>query len=111
MAQAKSISLSQFTKAVQSAVKAAAQKHPKFKLPVPEEVSFDYLIRGFPVPPTLVAEVPFAEVQAFANDVAAHIAAQPGIADAIAPAQGAVYSHGGHIVCGMPPVTEFALKQ
>jgi hypothetical protein len=32
MAQAQSISLSHFTAAVQSAVKAAVQKHPKFEL-------------------------------------------------------------------------------
>lgn len=111
MAQAKSISLSQFTKAVQSGVKAAVQKHPKFKVAAPEEVTFDYLIRGFPLPDTLIANVTFGEVQAFANEVAAHVAAQPGIADAILPAQGALYSHGGHIICGIPPVDHFALKQ
>jgi hypothetical protein len=45
MSQAKSLSLSQFTSAVQTAVKAAAQKHPKLKLDLPQGITVSYLIR------------------------------------------------------------------
>jgi hypothetical protein len=48
MPPAKSISLRQFTSAVQAAVKAAVKKHPKFnQVEAPQEVTFSYLIRGF----------------------------------------------------------------
>lgn len=113
MAQAKSISLSQFTTAVQSAVKSAVKKHPKFQaVEAPQGITFNYLIRGIPVPENLLQNVTFAETQAFANEVAAHISAQPGItADAIAGAKGAIYSAGGHIILGIPPVDQFLLKE
>jgi hypothetical protein len=39
MAQAASISLSKFTETVQAAVKVAVQKHPKFKLEQPTQLS------------------------------------------------------------------------
>jgi hypothetical protein len=78
MAQAQSISLSHFTAAVQSAVKAAVQRHPKFKLDAPQGVTFSFLIRGIPVPESLLANVTFGETQAFANDLAAQISAQQG---------------------------------
>jgi hypothetical protein len=111
MAQAKSISLSQFTTAVQSAVKTAAQKH-KLKVDPPQEVSFSYIIKGFPIPPTLLANVSFSEVQSFADDVATAITAQPGFAaDAALGAKGAVYSGGGHLIIGIPAVDQFSLKQ
>jgi hypothetical protein len=113
MPPAKSISLRQFTSAVQAAVKAAVKKHPKFnKVEAPQEVTFSYLIRGFPLPPTILSEVSFGEVQAFANDVANQAVAQAGVAaDAALSGQGAIYSHGGHIICGIPPVDQFALKE
>jgi hypothetical protein len=112
MAQAQSISLSHFTSAVQSAVKAAAQKHPKFKLDAPQGVTFSYLIRGIPVPETMLANVTFGETQAFANEVAAQISAQPGIAlEASLGGKGAIYSAGGHIIIGIPAVEQFQLKQ
>ncbi len=112
MAQAQSISLSHFTSAVQSAVKAAAQKHPKFKLDAPQGVTFSYLIRGIPVPETMLANVTFGETQAFANEVAAQIGAQPGIAlEASLGGKGAIYSAGGHIIIGIPAVEQFQLKQ
>src|SRR5713226_7879800 len=98
MAQAKSISLSQFTTAVQAAVKAAVQKHPKFKVDPPQAVAFSFLIRGIPVPETLVANVTFGETQAFANDIAAHLGgAQPEAAAGAPGAQGVIYSSGRHI--------------
>lgn len=111
MAQAKSISLSQFTGAVQAAVKAAAQKHPKFKVEAPQGVTFSYLIRGIPVAESVLANVTFGETQAFANEIASHINAQPGMAEAKLGAQGAIYSHGGHIILGIPPAEQFLLEK
>lgn len=111
MAQAKSISLGHFTAAVQSAVKAAAKKHPKFKVEAPAAITFDYLIRGYPVPESVLANVTFAETQAYANEVAAHISAGPGMAAAQLSPQGAIYSHGGHIIIGIPPADQFVLEQ
>ncbi len=55
MAKPVSISLSKFTTSVQTAVKAAMAKHPKFQAPVPKAVSFAYLIRGIPVAEEIVA--------------------------------------------------------
>jgi len=112
MAQAQSISLSHFTSAVQTAVKAAVQKHPKFKLDTPQGVSFSYLIRGIPVPENLLANVTFGETQAFANEVAAQISAQPGIAAAAGVGgKGAIYSAGGHIIVGIPAVDQLQLEK
>ena len=109
MAQAISMSLSKFTASVQAAVKAAIAKHPRFKIDVPNAVTVSYLIRGFPVPEAIMANVTLAEAQAFATDVAAHIAGSTPEAFAAAahgPApEGAVLSVGRHIICGIPPVT------
>ncbi len=112
MAQAQSVSLSHFTSAVQAAVRAAAQKHPKFKLEAPQGISFSYLIRGIPVPETMLANVTFGETQAFANEVATQILAQPGIGlEASVGGKGAIYSAGGHIIIGIPAVDQLQLKQ
>lgn len=113
MTQAKSISLSQFTTAVRSAVKSAVKKHPKFQaVEAPQGIAFDYLIRGIPVPENLLQNVTFAETQAFANEVAAQIGAQAGItADAIGGGKGAIYSAGGHIILGIPAVEQFLMKE
>lgn len=107
MAQANSISLSKFTTSVQTAVKAAMAKHPNFKVDVPNAVTVSYLIRGFPVPETLLTTVTLGETQAFVTDIAAHIAqAHP---EAFAPAahgvasEGAILSVGRHIILGIPP--------
>lgn len=113
MAQAQSISLSHFTSAVQAAVKAAAQKHPKFSgVAAPQGITFNYLIRGIPVPESLLANVTFAETQAFANEIAAHVGAQSGVAAlSAAGGGGAVYSVGRHIILGIPAAEDLALKQ
>jgi hypothetical protein len=112
MAQAKSISLSHFTSAVQAAVKTAVQKHPKFKVDPPQGVTFSFLIRGFPVPDTVLANVTFGETQAFANEIAAQISAQPGIAaEAKLAGSGTIYSRGGHIIVGIPPAEELLLEK
>ena len=105
MAKPVSISLSKFTSSVQAAVKAAAAKHPKFQLPTPHGVTVSYLIRGIPVPEEIMAKVSFAEAQAFATDVAGHIAqANPEVLGAAhQPGQaGAILSIGRYVICGIP---------
>jgi hypothetical protein len=113
MSQAKSISLNQFTGAVQSAVKSAAQKHSKLKIEVPQAITFGHLIWGFPVPESILANVTLAETQAFADTVAASIAPQVGVAlDAKATGgKGAIYSAGGHFVIGIPAVDHLQLEK
>jgi len=106
MAQAKSLSLSHFTTAVHAAVDAAVKKHPKFKLEAPSGISFSYLIRGIPVPDTILQNVTFGETQAFANEVAAQISAKTGIEAASTGGQGAIYSAGRHIIIGIPAVEQ-----
>ena|ERR1700682_367595 len=114
MAQAKSISLSQFSGAVQAAVKSAVQKHPKFKIDAPHGVTFSYFIQGFPVAEHVVGNVTIGEAQAFANDIAAHLSgAHP---EALAKAQaggpqGVVYSAGRHVIIGIPAAESFLLEQ
>jgi len=104
MAQAKAISLSQLTSAVQAAVQAAVQKHPKFTGTAPKGVEFSYLIRGIPVPENLLAQVSLGETQAFANDIAAHLGAQGGaLVEAKAGgSQGVIFSSGRHVILGIP---------
>ena len=105
MAKPVSISLSKFTSSVQAAVKAAAAKHPKFQLPTPHGVTVSYLIRGIPVPEEIMAKVSFAETQAFATDVAGHIAqAHPeALGAGHQPGQAAaILSVGRYVICGIP---------
>ncbi len=111
MSQAHSISLSHFTGAVQAAVKSAVQKHPKFKVEAPQGITFSYLIRGIPVPDSILANVTFAETQAFANEVAAEVGRQAGIAELKSGSQGAVYSFGRHVIVGIPPAEQFLMKE
>jgi hypothetical protein len=109
MAQATSISLSKFTASVQAAVKAAVAKHPKFKVEVPNSLSVAFLIRGFPVPEAILNQVTLGETQAFATDVAAHIAAaQPEVLAAAhaTAAEGAIISLGRHVIVGIPPAVQ-----
>jgi len=74
MAKPVSISLHKFTSSVQAAVKAAAEKHPKFRqVPVPNGISFGNLIWGIPVPDGVLAQVTVGELQSYVTDVAAHI--------------------------------------
>jgi hypothetical protein len=114
MAQARSISLSQFTNAVQAAVKAAVQKHPKFKVEPPQGVHFSYLIRGFPVPENVAANLTLGETQAFANEIAAHLGnAQP---EALAGLRaggpnGVIYSSGRHVILGIPAAESLLLEK
>ena len=107
MAKAVSISLSKFTASVQAAVKAAVAKHPKFKIDVPNGVTVAYLIRGIPVPDSILATATLGETQAFAGDVAAHLAgAHPEAFAAKAGGgaqEGAIVSVGRHVIVGIPP--------
>ena len=114
MAQATSISLSKFTATVQAAVKAAVQKHPKFKIDPPTQVAISYLIRGIPVSEAIVANVTLAETQAFAAEIASHLTSSgPAVLglEAGKTPEGAVYSHGNHVIIGIPPVTEILLEK
>lgn len=110
MPQVTTVSLSKFTAAVQEAVKTAVAKHPKFKLEAPNSVSISYLIRGIPVPEAILASVTLGEMQAFATEVASHIAgAQPelfAVAGRAISAEGAILSIGRHILIGIPPVID-----
>lgn len=109
MAKPVSISLKEFTSSVQSAVKAAMAKHPKFKLPTPSAVSVSYLIRGIPVPEEIAAKVTLEETQAFAADIAGHLAkAHPQALAAVRQGtqRGAILSVGGHVLIGIPAPSE-----
>jgi hypothetical protein len=111
MANATSISLKQFSQSVQSAVKAAAAQHPKFKLNVPNTISVSYLIRGIPVPEALLKNVTIDEVQSFANDVAKNISVAHSALFAAGQAEGAVISIGRRIIIGIPPVSQFEIGE
>jgi hypothetical protein len=109
MAKPVSISLSKFTTSVQTAVKAAMAKHPKFQFPVPNTISVSYLIRGIPVPEEIAAKVTLAETQAFAADIAGGLGqAHPEVlAAARATSQdGTILSVGRHIILGIPAPSE-----
>ena len=113
MAQATSISFGKFITSVQSAVKAAVAKHPKFKVEAPNAITVSYLIRGIPVPDAILASVTLGETQAFANEMAAHIAsAHPealGAAAAGRTPEGAILSIGRHVIVGIPPAPQAVL--
>jgi len=111
MAKPDSISLHKFTASVQAAVKAAVAKHPKFELPEPKAIALGYLIRGIPVPDGILSKVTLGETQAFAADVAAHIAqAHPeGLGmERHTVLAGAVLSLGRHVILGIPVPPDIA---
>ncbi len=110
MTQPPKISLSQFTSAVQSAVTGAIANHPKFStMQAPPGITVSYLIRGIPVPDSLLTKVTLAETQAFADEVAtaiggahpAAVAAARGVATG-----GAMVSAGRHVIIGVLPPPE-----
>jgi hypothetical protein len=111
VAQAKSVSLSKFTAVVQASVKAAVQKHPKFKMEPPTQVAVSYLIRGIPVPEAIVAHATLAETQAFASEIASHLSSSPEAAAlGISRTEGAVYSH-GILIVGIPAVADILIEK
>ena len=106
MAKATSISLSKFTATVKEAVAAAVARHPKFKVKPPKAVTVSYLVRGIPVSDTILAGVTVSETQAFAREVASHIAAAHPDALGTAVKEGAILSIGEHLIVGIPPVAK-----
>jgi hypothetical protein len=108
MAQATSISFSKFLASVQSAVKAAVAKHPKFKVEAPNAITVSYLIRGIPLPEGILSTVTLGETQAFAAEIATHIAsAHPEAVAAAGPTpEGAILSVGRHLIVGIPPAPQ-----
>lgn len=110
MAKPVSISLKQFTQSVQAGVKAAQKRHAKFKgVDPPQDVTISYLIQGYPIPDTILANVTIAEAQAYATDVASHVAGElPGLFEgsqfATHSLEGALLSIGRHVICGIPPI-------
>ena len=114
MAQATSISLGKLTTAVQAAVKAAVQKHPKFKIEPPTQLAISYVIRGIPVPETIVANVTLGETRAFAADIASHLSSS--VPEGLALEHGralepAIYSLGNHLILGIPAPPEVLLER
>jgi hypothetical protein len=108
MAKATSISATKLSDAVQDAVKAAVAAHPKLKVE-PTILSLGHLIWGFPVPEhfhTLTVR----ETQAFATDVAAGLGRSVGTALG-AHLEGAVFSHGGHLIIGFPAPPEVLFER
>jgi hypothetical protein len=108
VAKATSISATKLMSAVQDAVKAAVEKHPKLKVE-PTNLSIGYLIWGFPVPENFNA-FSVRETQAFAADVAAGLGR--GIGTALGShLEGAVFSHGGHLIIGIPAPPEVLFER
>jgi len=103
MAKATSISVTKLSAAVQDAVKAAMEKHPKVKVQ-PSKLAIGHLIWGFPVPDQFDT-LTMRETQAFATDVAAGVSKSLGSAVG-AQLEGAVFSHGGHLTLGFPAPPE-----
>lgn len=100
MARAKSISLQSFHSAVETAVKAAVDKHPTFKVDVGEGIATGYLIWGIPVPEAIVAGASIRETQAFANTVATGLGRA--VTQIGGSAEGAFLAHGGYLILGIP---------
>jgi hypothetical protein len=104
-ATAPTVSLTKFTAVVQASVKAAIQKHPRFRMDPPTGVSLSYLIRGIPVPDDLLGRVTVEETQEFADDIAAGIGGTPVGRAAMAAGprgKGAMIFVGGHLILGFP---------
>ena len=99
---AKSVSLAAFTTSVQAAVKAATDKHPAFKSPLPDSISEAYLIRGVPVPDEVLAKVSFADLQTFTGAIASQIVSSSHGAFSADAAKGAMVFAGGHLTIGVP---------
>ena len=108
MAKATTISVSKLSGAVQEAVKAALEKHPKLKVE-PAALSLGHLIWGFPAPEQFNA-LTVREAQAFATDVASGIGGGLGSALGSHPT-GAVLSHGGHLIIGFPVPPEVLFER
>src|SRR5262245_39333626 len=106
VARATTVSLSRLTSAVQASVKAAIQKHPRFRMDLPTGLAQAYLIRGIPVPDELLRRVTVEETQEFADEVASGISGSAIGKTVMAAAgirgKGAMVSVGGHLILGFP---------
>jgi len=120
--KATSISVKQLSAAVNTAVAGAAKRFPSIPIPPPTEVSYyPYLILGFPVPEPIaqkIAQESFANLNAFANDVAGQLGqfvegGATGAAAGAGGSLGAIYSAGGHIIMGrwIAPPTVAAIRE
>ena len=106
MAKAASVSVSKLSGVVQEAVKAAVAKHPKVRVDTQSPLAISYLIWGIPVPDQLAEQLTVRETQAFAADVAAQLGrALPG------SGLPAVFSHGGHLIIGIPAPPEVLFER
>ena len=103
MAKATTISVTKLSAAVQEAVKAAMEKHPKVKVQ-PSRLALGHFIWGFPVPDQF-DNLTLHETQAFASEVAAGVSTRLGGAVG-SQLQGAVFSHAGHLTIGFPAPPE-----
>jgi len=107
MAKASSIPIAKFSSAVEAAVRAAVEKHPRFKVEPNAPLSFGYLIWGIPVPEALAQAVTVKETQAFASEIARQL-------DPSLPGrglEGALISRGGHLIIGIPAPPEVLFER
>lgn len=113
MAQVTTISLNQFSHAVQSAVKAAIAKNPKFKGEPPPGVTFSHLIWGYPAEEALLKNITLGETQTFADEIAGHLGSSKisALAGAKPGSKGVFYSAGSHIIIGIPPMEAVRLEE
>ena len=101
---AASISIRELSAAVNTAVKAAVQKHPDFNIhPTNDFVYHPYWIVGIPIPDIRIKEL--GQLQTLAAELTTQIqkaAPTAFSADAVGshPVEPAVYIHGKLIICG-----------
>jgi len=103
--KATSISVEKLSTTVAAAVRAAVEKHPKIKIDASGPLAASYLIWGIPVPDAIAGALTVKETQEFANEVASKLGASFG-GQAI---EGAVFSHGGHLILGFPVPPEILI--
>src|SRR6266404_4974083 len=105
---AASISIRELSTAINTAVKAAVQKHPDFNIHATNEfVYHPYWIVGIPIPDTRIKEL--GQLQTLAAELTTQIQkAAPSAfsADAVGSqaVEPAVYIHGRLIICGYRPM-------
>jgi hypothetical protein len=107
VAKATSISLEKLTTTVQSAVKAAIEKHPRFKVDPNTPLTQSYLIWGIPVPDAIAGGMTVRDAQAFATEVASKL----GPAFSGAAVEGTFLSHRGHLIIGIPVPPEVLFER
>jgi len=108
MARATSISVSKLSSVVQDAVKAAVERHPTVKIDPATPMSLHYLIWGIPVPEQVAQSLTLRDTQAFANEVATKVGASFGPGQRV---EGAIFSHGGHLILGFPVPPEVLFER